>query len=229
MSTNMLAYFSARHFYVDIRSWYNMSTKILADFVVGHLMLIWNVGSIWRRQRCSLTSLIDIWHWHMILIVGVTKDPCCLCFGTCDVDKDFCFSLQHLMLREDADLCCLERCSLALLCDMCSWYYSLIFGVDSDASYFSGKFDVGIRCCYLMSTKILPYFVRRHLMLTCDTRHAIIYVMPIHRVCIHHTGMPNILAQYIRDLELSFHHWKTSAPTAATLLTPLISTWSRSG
>lgn len=32
----------------------------------------------------------------------------------------------------------------------------------------------------------------------------------VHHVCIHHIGMPDILAQYTRALEVSFHHWKPS-------------------
>lgn len=68
--------------------------------------------------------------------------------------------------------------------DICSWYYSLIVGVDTDANYCSGKFAVDIRCGYLTSTEILPYFVRRRLMLTCDTRHTLVQVVPIHCACI---------------------------------------------
>ena len=46
----------------------------------------------------------------------------------------------------------------------------------------------------------------------------LIYIMPfVQDVCIHHTCMPDILAQYIRALELSLHLSKTSVPIAATL------------
>lgn len=38
----------------------------------------------------------------------------------------------------------------------------------------------------------------------------------VQNACIHHIGMPDILAQFIRALEVSFH-WKPTVSTAATL------------